>query len=133
MEEAVIKRIPPHNVEAERAVIGAMIMDRDAILVSSEILVAEDFYQGQYGILFDALVELYRSGVGTDLITLQEKLREKEAPPELSSVEYMGGLLNSVPISANVKHYATIVREKAMRSLVWIRRLSIAFSRTIVA
>lgn len=114
MEEAVIKRIPPHNVEAERAVIGAMIMDRDAILVSSEILVAEDFYQGQYGVLFDALVELYRSGIGTDLITLQEKLREKEAPPELSSVEYMGSLLNSVPISANVKHYATIVREKAM-------------------
>ncbi|MCH5268702.1 MAG: replicative DNA helicase [Lachnospiraceae bacterium] len=114
MEESVIKRIPPHNVEAERAVIGAMIMDKDAILVSSELLTAEDFYQGQYGVLFDALIDLYRSGVGTDLITLQNKLREKEAPPELSSVEYIGGLLNSVPTSANVKHYATIVREKAM-------------------
>ena len=114
MEEAVIKRIPPHNVEAERGVIGAMIMDRDAILISSELLTADDFYQGQYGILFEALVDLYRSGVGTDLITLQNKLREKDAPPELSSVEYIGGLLNSVPTSANVKHYATIVREKSM-------------------
>lgn len=51
MEEAVIKRIPPHNIEAERAVIGSMIMDQDAILVCSEMLTAEDFYQGQYGIL----------------------------------------------------------------------------------
>ena len=114
MEEAVIKRIPPHNIEAERAVIGSMIMDRDAILVCSEMLTAEDFYQGQYGILFEALLDLFRGGIGTDLITLQNKLREKEAPPELCSVEYIGSLLNSVPISANVKYYATIVKEKAM-------------------
>lgn len=97
MEEAVIKRIPPHNIEAERAVIGSMIMDRDAILVCSEMLTAEDFYQGQYGILFEALLDLFRGGIGTDLITLQNKLREKEAPPELCSVEYIGSLLNSVP------------------------------------
>lgn len=114
MEDAVIKRIPPHNVEAERAVIGSMIMDTDAILTSSEILTAEDFYQGQYGILFDVLVELYRSGIGTDLVTLQNKLREKEVPPELTSVEYIGGLLSSVPTSANIKYYAGIVHEKAM-------------------
>ena len=81
MEEAVIKRIPPHNIEAERAVIGSMIMDRDAILECSEMLTAEDFYQGQYGILFEALLDLFRGGIGTDLITLQNKLREKEAPP----------------------------------------------------
>ncbi len=79
MEEAVIKRIPPHNIEAERAVIGSMIMDRDAILVCSEMLTAEDFYQGQYGILFEALLDLFRGGIGTDLITLQNKLREKRS------------------------------------------------------
>lgn len=78
MDEALIKKIPPHSVEAERAVIGSMMMDKDAILVSSEILSAEDFYQGQYGELFTALVELYRSGVATDLVTLQNKLREME-------------------------------------------------------
>lgn len=114
MEEAAIKRIPPHNIEAERAVIGSMIMDRDAILTASETVTSEDFYQGQYGVIFDALVDLYRSGVGTDLITLQNKLRELEVPPELSSVEYIGGLLNSVPTSTHVKHYATIVHEKAV-------------------
>lgn len=114
MDEALIKRIPPHSVEAERAVIGSMIMDKDAILVSSEILTSQDFYQGQYGELFQALVDLYRAGVATDLVTLQNKLREMETSPELSSAEFLAGLTLSVPTSANVKHYAEIVRSKAM-------------------
>lgn len=114
MDEAVIKRIPPHSAEAERAVIGSMLMDKDAILVSSEILTEDDFYQGQYGELFKALVGLYREGVATDLVTLQNKLREMETSPELSSTEFLANLTVSVPTSANVKHYADIVREKAM-------------------
>lgn len=114
MDEAIIKRIPPHSVEAERAVIGSMMMDKDAILVSSEILEADDFYQGQYGQLFEALVNLYRSGIATDLVTLQNKLREMETSPELSSTEFLANLTLSVPTSANVKHYADIVHEKAV-------------------
>lgn len=114
MDEGLIKRIPPHSVEAERAVIGSMIMDKDAILVSSEILQADDFYQGQYGEIFQALVDLYRAGVATDLVTLQNKLREMETSPELSSAEFLAGLTLSVPTSANVKHYADIVHDKAM-------------------
>lgn len=114
MQEEVIKRIPPHNVEAERAVIGSMIMDSDAILVASEMLTAEDFYQGQYGIIFDTLSEMYKIGIGVDIVTLQDKLREKEVPPELSSVEFIGGLIGGVPTSANIKRYAGIVHEKAM-------------------
>ena len=114
MDEALIKKIPPHSVEAERAVIGSMMMDKDAILVSSEILSAEDFYQGQYGELFTALVELYRSGVATDLVTLQNKLREMDTVPELSSTEFLANLTLSVPTSANIMHYADIVHEKAV-------------------
>lgn len=114
MQEEAIKRIPPHNVEAERAVIGSMIMDSDAVLAALEMLSAEDFYQGQYGIIFDALAEMYKSGIGADLVTLQDKLREKEVPPELSSVEFIGGLIGSVPTSANIRHYAAIVHNKAM-------------------
>ena len=85
MDEAIIKRIPPHSSEAERAVIGSMMMDKDAILVSSEMLEPQDFYQGQYAELFQALVDLYRSGIAADVITLQDKLREMETSPELSS------------------------------------------------
>ena len=114
MEEEVIKRLPPHNVEAERAVIGAMMLNADAIMVCSELLTSDEFYQQQYGIIFDALVEMYKDGVGADLVTLQNKLRKKEVTPELYSVEYLGELLASVPTSANVKFYAEIVHEKAV-------------------
>ncbi len=121
MQDEVIKRIPPHNIEAERAVIGSMIMDSDAIMAAMEILSPEDFYQGQYGIIFNALAEMYKSGIGADLVTLQEKLREKEVPPELTSVEFIGSLIGSVPTSANIKHYAGIVHDKAvLRRLIQV-------------
>lgn len=114
MQEEVIKRIPPHNVEAERAVLGSMIMDSEAMLIASEMLTANDFYHGQYGIIFNTLSEMYKTGIGVDIVTLQDKLREKEVPPELSSVEFIGSLINSVPTSTNIKRYAKIVHDKAM-------------------
>ena len=114
MDEALIKKIQPHNAEAERSVIGSMIMDKDAITTASEIIVGEDFYQQQYGVLFDTMVELHNEGKPVDLVTLQDKLVEKNLPPELSSIEFMRELLNAVPTSANIKYYANIVREKAM-------------------
>ena len=81
MEEAVIKRIMPHSMEAEQSVVGSMLMDREAIMVASEIVAGEDFYTKQYGIVFDAMVELFNEGKPVDLITLQERLREKDVPP----------------------------------------------------
>lgn len=114
MEEALIKRILPNSLEAEQSVIGSMIMDREAILVASEILTGEDFYQNQYGIIFDAMVELCNEGKPVDLITLQDRLKEKDLPQDISSMEYIRDLMDVVPTSANVKYYANIVSEKAM-------------------
>lgn len=114
MEEALIKRILPHSVEAEQSVIGSMIMDREAIMTASEIISSEDFYQHQYGVLFESMLELYNEGKPVDLITLQDRLKEKEVPPEISSLEFVRDLLNAVPTSANVKYYANIVQEKSM-------------------
>ena len=94
--------------------IGSMILDRDAILVASEILTSDDFYQKQYGIIFDAMVELCNEGQPVDLITLQNRLKEKELPPDISSMEYVRDLIAAVPTSANVKYYANIVSEKAV-------------------
>ena len=108
MEEALIKRIPPHSIEAEQSVIGAMLLDRDAILIASEILTSDDFYQNQYGIIFDAMVELCNEGKPVDLITLQNRLKEKDLPPDISSMEYVRELIEAVPTSANVKYYANI-------------------------
>lgn len=112
--EEVIKRIQPHSVDAERSVIGSMLMDKDAILTASEILSGEEFYQQQYGVLFETMVELYNDGIPVDLVTLPEKLKEKSLPPELTSVEFIRDLLSAVPTSTNVKHYAEIVREKSI-------------------
>lgn len=114
MDEALIKKILPHSMEAEQSVIGSMIMDRDAIITASEIITGEDFYQNQYSILFEAMLELYNEGKPVDLVTLQNRLKEKDLPPELSSLEFIRDLIAAVPISANVKYYANIVYEKAV-------------------
>lgn len=114
MEEALIKRIMPNNLEAEQSVIGSMIMDREAIIVASEVLIREDFYHQQYGVLFESMVELFNEEQPVDVVTLQNRLREKDVPAELSSMEFVGELVAAVPTSANIKHYANIVKEKAM-------------------
>ncbi len=113
MEEAVLKRVLPHSVEAEQSVIGSMIMDREAIVVASEIITGEDFYNKQYGILFETMIELNDEGKPVDLVTLQDRLKEKDVPPEVSSLEFVRDLITAVPTSANIKHYANIVAEKA--------------------
>ncbi len=115
MEETLIKRIMPHSLEAEQSVIGAMIMDKDAVVTVNEILIREDFYHQQYGILFEAMIELFNSGSPVDLLTLQNKLREKNAPPEIISLDYVKDLLTAVPTSANVKYYAKIVKDHSIR------------------
>jgi len=119
MEEALLKRVLPHSVEAEQSVIGSMIMDREAIVVAAGILHEEDFYGKQYGIVFQAMVELNDEGKPVDLVTLQDRLKEKGAPPEVSSLEFVRDLVTAVPTSANIKYYADIVAEKAtLRKLI---------------
>jgi len=119
MEEAVLKRVMPHSIEAEQSVIGSMLIDREAVVVASELLTGEDFYSKQYGIIFDAMVELHAKGTPIDLIVLQSKLREKDVPAEVSSLEFMKDLLTVVPTSANIRQYALIVAEKStMRKMI---------------
>lgn len=119
MDEGLIKRVLPHSIEAERSVIGSMILDSEAVVVASEIVTKEDFYGKQYGILFEAMVELYNDGKPIDLITLQDKLKEKDVPPELTGIEFIQELISSVPTSANVKYYAGIVKDKStLRRLI---------------
>ncbi len=119
MEEAVLKRVMPHSIEAEQSTIGSMLIDREAVVIASELLKGEDFYSKQYGIIFDAMVELHTEGKPIDLVVLQAKLREKDVPAEISSLEFMKDLLTVVPTSANIRQYAAIVAEKStMRRLI---------------
>jgi replicative DNA helicase len=105
----------PNSLEAEQSVIGSMIMDKDAIVAASEILVKDDFYHQQYGILFESMTELHEGGQPVDLVTLQNKLKEKDVPKEISSLEFVRELVTAVPTSANVKYYANIVKENSMK------------------
>ena len=114
MEEALIKRVLPHSLEAEQSVIGSMLMDREAVIAASEIITGSDFYQQQYGIMFDAMVELFNEGKPVDLVTLQDRLKEKDVPPEVSSLDFVRDIMTMVPTSANIKSYANIVSEKAV-------------------
>lgn len=119
MDEAFIKKILPHSLEAEQSVIGSMIMDRDAILVASEVINSSDFYEQQHGIFFDTMLELFNEGKPVDLVTLQNRLKEKDVPPQISSLEFIRDLVSSVPTSANVRYYAQIVKDKAvLRKLI---------------
>ncbi|MCI8390737.1 MAG: replicative DNA helicase [Roseburia sp.] len=115
MEETLIKRIMPNSIEAEQSVIGSMLMDKDAIVAAMETLIEEDFYYKQYGILFDTMIELYNKGMPVDLVTLQSRLKEKDVPEEITSLEFVRELVTSVPYSSNVKYYAQIVKDHAMR------------------
>ncbi len=119
MEEAIIKRVMPHSTEAEQSVIGSMIMDTDAVLIASEVITSEDFYQKQYGVLFDAIVELYNEVKTVDLVMLQNHLRQKEVAPEIAGLEFLRDILDSTYVSTNVRQYAEIVREKStLRRLI---------------
>lgn len=118
-EEQLLKRVAPNSLEAEQSVVGAMLMDKDAIEIASEIVGPDDFYNRQLGTLFETMVELSREGSAVDVVTLQNRLREKNVPPQVSSVEFIGELVSAVPTSANVKYYAQIVADKStLRKLI---------------
>ena len=114
MDEALMKRVLPHSIEAEQSVIGSMLMNRDAIIAAAEIITANDFYQHQYGVMFEAMVELFNENKPVDLVTVQNRLKEKDVPPVVASLDFVRDIMNTVPTSVNIKSYANIVREKAV-------------------
>ena len=113
----------PNSLEAEQSVVGSMIVDRDVIVTCSEILRKDDFYHQQYGMLFEAIVELYNDGQPVDEVTLQNKLKEKGVPPEVASLEYIQDLVLAVPMTVNAKSYAQIVKDKAvLRNIIKVNQ-----------
>ena len=119
MDENVIRRIQPHNNEAEQAVIGAILMDRDVISEISDRLSRTDFYNAQYGIIYEAMNELYNEGREIDVITLSDRLKTKDVPEEISSLENLSNIVAAVPVSAKAKDYAEIiVDDSILRRLI---------------
>ena len=114
MEDAFIRKKQPYNLDAEQSVIGSMIMDRDAIVDVSDILTKEDFYSAQNAILYENMIELFKEGMAVDLITLNNRLREKNIPEDVACMSYIADIIAAVPTSANAKYYAKIVADKAV-------------------
>ncbi len=115
MDEALIKRVMPHSTEAEQSVIGSMLLDRDAIMTVAGMLIRDDFYNPMYGLLFEIITELFNEGKPADILTVQNRLKEKDAPPEIYELKYFTELIGAVPTSANVRFYAEIVKNEAMK------------------
>lgn len=113
MAEEVIKVIP-HDLDAEKSVLSSMMLSADAITVASELLIGDDFYQKQYGLFFDTMVEMTNEGKAVDPITLQDALKSKGVPEEMCSVDVLKDIMFSEATSANIRQYANIVQGKAV-------------------
>ena len=119
-EEQIKKRVMPYSLDAEQAVIGAMISDKDAIVTAMELLTSDDFYGKQNGIIFDAIIELYDRGSVPDVIPLQNKLKEKGIPDEINNIEYLGGLVADTN-SSLIRDFCNILIEKStLRKMIKI-------------
>ncbi|MBP8968815.1 MAG: replicative DNA helicase [Lachnospiraceae bacterium] len=120
--EKVIKKIMPHDDDAERAVLTSMLMSSKAIAEAQEIIKSGDeFFNRVYGIIYDTIVEMENNGSKVDPVTLKDKLGEKELPPEVASLTYLMEIMkdSTSSTSANVTYYAQIVHKKAeSRSLI---------------
>ena len=113
-EEGILKREPPHDLESEQAVIASMLMDRENINKVSEVLMPDDFYHQQYGLIYESILELNEEGKPVDQVILQNRLREKNLPPEYTTIEFLTGLVVALPTQANLMDYAEVVSKKSL-------------------
>lgn len=113
-QQLLYDRIPPQNLEAEQAVLGAILLESEALIASMERLKAEDFYSVSHQRIFDAMVALNDDNQPIDLVTLTARLQDLGQMDEVGGVMYLAKLANSVPTAANVEYYAQIVEEKSI-------------------
>ena len=107
-------KVSPHNEEAEQSVLGAILIDKDAISLVSAVISPKDFYNDINGIIFDAMLSLYEQRKPIDVITLTRELKKKHSGEKVES-SYLSDLVNVVPTAANIEHYAEIIRETATK------------------
>lgn len=110
----IFQNVPPHDDAAELAVLGAMFLDREAASLALEMLTSEDFYRPDHRQVFEAAEELYHSGVPIDMITVKNKLEEKQVFEQIGGLPFLANISTSVGSSANMRHYAAIVEEKSV-------------------
>ncbi len=119
MNDELMGRIPPNDTEAEQAVLGSMLVDKDAILTVLEILKPDDFYRNEHAEIYGAMLDLYEASKPVDLLTLREQLRVRGKYDTINGFEYLASLTNPMYSISNVENYANIVWEKSiLRKLI---------------
>ncbi|KSU59081.1 replicative DNA helicase [[Bacillus] enclensis] len=114
MNEMLQERIPPQNIEAEQAVLGAIFLEPSALTTASEGLIPEDFYRHSHQKIFNVMLKLGDGGKAVDLITVTEELAAAKELEDVGGVAYLSELAGSVPTAANIEYYAKIVEEKSL-------------------
>jgi replicative DNA helicase len=119
MPEKIIEKLPPQNIEAECGVLGSLLIDKEAIVKISDILMPVDFYKENHGVIFRAMLDLFEERTPIDILSLSNKLEEQEKLKEVGGRSYLLSLAAQVPTSTHVIHYAQIVQRKAtLRRLI---------------
>lgn len=114
-----LDRIPPHNIEAEESILGAMMISQDAIAVAGEVLNEDDFYRNAHRKIYNSIKNLYVRGEAADPITVVEELKKMNILEEVGGRAYIHTLVSNVPLAANARHYSTIVAQNAtLRRLI---------------
>ncbi|MDD5237273.1 MAG: replicative DNA helicase [Candidatus Omnitrophica bacterium] len=117
--EAILEKIPPQNLEAEMAVLGAMLLDEEAVACGIELLDRDCFYKDAHKKIFEAAIDIYNNNKAVDLITISDELKKRGELEEIGGVSFLTQLVNTVPTTANTQHYAKIIKEKSiLRSLI---------------
>ncbi len=107
-------KLPPQNLEAERACLGSMLLDKEAVEIAIDILQSDDFYSDQHRTVFDALIELYNRSIPVDIVTLTDFLKDNGGLEKSGGIVYVSSLLEEVPTSANIEYYAKIIEQKSL-------------------
>ena len=114
-------RIPPHNIEAEKSVLGALMLDKDAIIKVANLIRLGDFYKDVHNLIYESMLELYEKREPIDVLSLSNILEEKGKLENIGGSSYLTELVNSVPSSSNVAHYAKVVQKKStLRKLIGV-------------
>lgn len=108
-------RVPPHSQEAEESVLGAMLLDKDAVIAVAEFLSPEDFYDERLKAIYEACLDLYESRTPIDVLTVTERLKKRKALKNINSSSFLADLANKVPTAAHVEHYGRIVKDTATK------------------
>src|SRR3989339_1557367 len=112
-------KIPPQNIEAERSVLGALMLDKDAVIKIANLVRLGDFYRDDHNIIYEAMMELYEQREPIDVLSLSNRLEEKKQLDKIGGSSYLTELVNSVPSSSNIAHYAKVVQKKStLRKLI---------------